>query len=195
MPQITVAQITFERLQRHAKPLIVTPDSVVSRALNALEGHSSSESDHRPADPKHEFNSEAIDPNQLPDLKHAKVLEASIGDELVKPANWNSLLRELLVRAMKRFGDFGHVQQLCSINMVQGIKDDEGYKYLAEIEISFQGVPANAAANAAVTLAPALGVKLHVAFQWRRKEQAHRPGQRARLQLPSSSVGGLASVS
>lgn len=209
MPQIPVEQATFERLQSHAKPLVDTPDSVVNRALDALEGLAL-EPDDCPADTKREFadavmypgrlpdlkhpsaaadgSSEVwvVDPNRLPDLKHTKVLAASIGERPVTPANWNSLLRALLVKAMEHFGHLDQVQRLCAIHLVSGFKDDEGYKYLAEIRISYQGVSAKVAANAVVALAQALGLSLQVDFQWRRKEQAYWPGQRARLQLPSS---------
>ena len=184
MAQITVEQPTFERLQSHAKPFVDTPDTVVNRALDALEELAS-----KPVDPlgaEHEFAGGVVDPNQLPDLKYTKVLAASIDEKPVTPANWNSLLRKLLIRAMEHFGSFDNVQRLCAVNMVQGVKDDEGYKYLPEIQVSCQGVPANAAANAAVALAQALGASFRVDFQWRRKEQASRPGQSARLQVPRS---------
>ena len=208
MPQVTVEQTTFERLQSHAKPFVDTPDSVVNRALDALE-ELALEPSGRPADTKRKFSTAVagpgrlpdlkhpsssggslevwvVDPNRLPDLKHTKVLAASIGERPVTPANWNSLLRALLVKAMEHFGNLGHVQRLCGIHLVSGVKDNEGYKYLAEIRISYQGVSANVAANAVVALAQALGAPLQVDFQWRRKEQAYRPGQSARLQLPSS---------
>ena len=184
MPQITVEQVTFERLQSCAKPLVDTPDSVVNRALDALEGLAL-KPDDRPAGTQREFVGAGVDPNQLPDLKHTKVLAASVDETPVRPANWNSLLRELLVRAIEHFESFDEVQQLCAINMVPVVKDDEGYKYLPEAQISYQGVPANVAATAVVALAQALGASLQVDFQWRRKDQAFRPGESARLQVPS----------
>ena len=37
MPEITVTESTFERLQHHAKPFVDTPDMVISRALDVLD--------------------------------------------------------------------------------------------------------------------------------------------------------------
>ena len=42
MENIEINQATFERLQRHAKPFVDTPDIIINRALDALglsEGH------------------------------------------------------------------------------------------------------------------------------------------------------------
>ena len=74
----------------------------------------------RPADTKREFAGQVVDPNRLPDLKHTKVLAAFMDEKPVTPANWNSLLRKLLVRAMEHFGNLGQVQRLCAIRMVLG---------------------------------------------------------------------------
>jgi hypothetical protein len=40
MPVIRVTDATWERMKRHAKPLEDTPDDIVRRALDALEGKS-----------------------------------------------------------------------------------------------------------------------------------------------------------
>ncbi len=37
MPDISLSQAAFERLQRHAKPFVDTPETVILRALDALE--------------------------------------------------------------------------------------------------------------------------------------------------------------
>lgn len=39
MTDITIEHTTFERLQRHAQPLVDSSDAVINRALDALEGH------------------------------------------------------------------------------------------------------------------------------------------------------------
>ena len=49
MPEIMIEQSTFERLQRHATPLVDNTDTIINRALDALEqrkGHTAQEEDY-----------------------------------------------------------------------------------------------------------------------------------------------------
>ncbi len=189
MPEVMIQDSTFERLQRHAKPLVDTIDSVVNRALDALEevagepapgGRRAAEAERR------------IDLRMLPRLTHTKVLDASIGGQAVAKPNWNLLLDDMLRRAMKRVGTFEKLQQLCPVNMVKGRKEDEGFSYLPEIDFSVQGQDSNGACRAVVMAAQGLGIALDIGFMWRHKEGAAHPGERARLQvLGATSQGGL----
>jgi hypothetical protein len=183
MPQITVDVTTYKRLQRHAKPFVDTPDSVINLALDALDQLSG-----RPAasnGPSIE-SERRIDPRLLPSLTHTKVLDASIDGELIAKANWNLLLDEILRRAMKRLGRFEDLRKLCPVNIVKGRKGDEGYSYLADIDVSVQGQDANAACRTVVTAAQGLGIELDIGFMWRPKEGAAHPGERARIKIEGS---------
>lgn len=180
MPDVPLQDATFERLQRHAQPLVDTTDSVINRALDALEALSADAS--LPAN--EDTGERQIDPKNLPNLTHTKLLAAKIdGHELAKP-NWNLLLDTMLIRAGKTLGDFDKLKQLCPINMVKGKKDTEGYGHLEEIDISVQGLDANGACRAAVMLAQGLGISLELGFMWRLKDAAAYPGERAHLHVP-----------
>ncbi len=182
MPEITIDQTTFERLQNHAKPFVDTPDMVVRRALDALEQR---EDEKHANQRKFQAVSEReIDPRRLPNLAHTKVLDASIGGEPIDRPNWNLLVERMLVKAMGRLHDFDELNKLCSVNMILGRKDDEGYRHLPQIGISFQGLPAREACNALVVIAQSLGVALDIGFIWRSKEGAAYPGEKARLKVP-----------
>ena len=190
MPDILIEQSTFERLQRHARPLVDTTDMVVNRALDALENHqglASPREDSSTAERK-------IDPRKLPNLTHTKILDASLGGDRVAKPNWKSLLDRVVVRAMKQVADFDEVRKLCPVNMVQGCKEDEGYSHLAEINVSVQGMSANDACRALVIAAQSLGLELEIVFLWRNKEGATYPGERARLHVPVTSSSLVARV-
>lgn len=180
MPDVSLQDPTFERLQRHAKPLVDTIDSVINRALDALE-QSASPAAVTPIDGN--AQERRIDPRQLPRLTHTKVLDASIAGTLITRPNWNLLLDEMLRLAMKHVGTFDKLQKLCPVNMVSGRKEDEGYDYLSDIDISVQGQDSNGACRAVVTAAQALGIALEIGFMWRHKEGAAFPGERARIQI------------
>lgn len=185
MPDISVSQVAFERLQRHAKPFVDTPESVILRALDALEQHA----EHPPAQSTDESDERQIDARALPSLTHTKLLDAAIdGERLAKP-NWNSLLDEMLRRAMQRVGSFDELRRICPVNMVNGRKEGEGYGHLSEIDISVQGQDANGACRAILMAAQALGVSLDIGFMWRLKESAAYPGERGRIRVSGSSKG------
>ena len=179
MTDITIEQSTFERLQRHARPLVDSTDTVINRALDAVE---QLEGGAGPNEAPHHLESERrIDPRQLPGLKHTKVLDASIaGGQIAKP-NWNLLLREILTLAMTELSDLEQVRRICPVNMVQARKEDDGYSYLPAIDISVQAQDANSACQTVVTAAQGLGVALEIGFMWRLKDDAAFPGRRARL--------------
>lgn len=181
MPQIQIQAETFERLQRHAKPLLDTTDSVINRALQALEESADSTVPKR--DSYSNRGGRVIDPRNLPNLTHTKVLAASIsGDPIAKP-KWNPLVDEMLRRALKHLGSFQSVVKFFPINMVQGRKEDDGYVHLHDIDVSVQRVDANGAGRALVTAAQSLGICLDIDFMWRQRDDALHPGERARLKV------------
>jgi hypothetical protein len=187
MPEVTIQGATFERLQRHAKPLVDTIDTVMSRALDALERVAS---DSPSGGGRGTDAERRIDPRVLPNLTHTKVLDASIEGQPVAKANWNLLLDEMLRRGMRRVGTFEKLRQLCPVNMVKGRKDDEGFSYLTDIDVSVQGQDANGACRAVVMAAQGLGIPVDIGFMWRYKQEAAYPGERARLQILGSNAAG-----
>ena len=71
MPDIVIEQSTFERLQRHARPLVDTTDMVVNRQPSPGRAGES----RRPYVTRKGFTAERnIDPRKLPNLTHTKVL-------------------------------------------------------------------------------------------------------------------------
>ena len=184
MPDIPIEQSTFERLQQHARPLVDTTDTVVNRALDALE--------HRVGHPVPGDGPSVavrqIDPRNLPNLTHTKVLDASLDGKLVVKPKWNLLLDRVLIRAMKQLANLDELRKHCPANMVQGRKEDEGYRYLAGIDVSVQGLAANDASRALVAAAQSLRIELEITFMWRPKEDAAYPGEKARLTLPGAPL-------
>ena len=177
MPEIAVEQSTFERLQQHARPLVDTPDSVIVRALDALDQLGSPQ--------ERSMEAMTFGPSgPVPDVKHTRMLAASIDGRSVR-SNWNNVLRHMLIRAKEHYGDFEQLRRRCAVNIVPQAKDDDGYVHLPQAGLSYQGVNANVAANAMVALAKDIGVSLDVDFEWRDKEQAANPGRRARIQIPA----------
>lgn len=189
MPDISLSQTAFERLQRHAKPFVDTPESVILRALDALEQYTAAPMPENDANGSPERQ---IDARDLPRLTHTKLIDATIdGNRLAKP-NWNSLLDEMLRQVMKRVDSFDELHRICPVNMIEGRKEDEGYGYLPDIDVSVQGQDSNGACRAVVTAAQTLGMNLDIGFMWRLKESAAYPGERGRIRVSGSGKGSKA---
>ena len=183
MPDISLSQATYERLQRHAKPFVDTPEAVIQRALDALEQRST---ESMPEDISDGSLERQIDARDLPRLTHTKLIDATIDEDRLAKPNWNSLLDEVLRQAMKRVSSFDELHRICPVNMIEGRKEDEGYGYLPDIDVSVQGQDANGACRAVVTAAQALGINLDIGFMWRLKESAAYPGERGRIRVGGS---------
>lgn len=178
MPDISIQNETFERLQKHAKPLLDTSDSVVNRALDALEGRGKAipESDSK-------IHRRQVDARNLPDLRHTKVLAAKInGQEVVRP-NWNRLLERAIFCAKEQLSGIDEIQKICQINLVQGRKEDEGFRFISDLDVSIQGLSANGACSALVDLVSRLGFQFELTFRWRSKKGAASPGELAFLSI------------
>jgi hypothetical protein len=181
VPGIAIDQSTFERLQRHAKPFVDTPDTVVNRALDALERRKGPAS----AQASTSSGQRRIDPQDLPNLRHTKILQASLDGNRVTKPNWNMLLERVLNRATIGGADRDELSELCPVNMVQGRKEDEGYRYLEELDVSIQGMSANDACRALVVAAQSIAIQVEIVVMWRAKEGAAFPGEKARLHIAS----------
>ena len=157
---------------------------MINLALDALERANLSPADRTPeqttATPDDSISFDANAP--LPDLKHTKVLHAMVGGRPVKP-NWNNVARHMLRLAVDEGHSVDEIRRLCAVNLVAGEKEDEGYHYLAEMHMSYQGLNANTAAAAVVALAKGVGVALELEWIWRQKDEAPHPGRRAQLRL------------
>ncbi|MGH7587502.1 MAG: T4SS efffector SepA family protein [Gemmatimonadota bacterium] len=101
---------------------------------------------------------------------------------------WNGLLDYLHVLGHSTMGSFEALRRASGANLREGKYEESGFKYLPQADLSIQGVDANLAWDHSLRLARALQVPIEVTLQWRMKEGAARPGQRAALKwAPMSS--------
>ncbi|MDA8008597.1 MAG: hypothetical protein MPK62_12450 [Alphaproteobacteria bacterium] len=213
MREISIDESTFKRLQRHARPLDDTPDTVINRALDALEkGKRGLTTDRsEPGDEKKRDlrglgfqrhtrfpagSEEAespirgeihIDPRNPPDLRHAKVLDAYIDGADIPNPRWKLLVERVIIIAMKRLGDFDEVQRICPANMVRGQKSRDGYTHLPEVDVSVQGQDAKRSFQSVVETAAGLNISLEIGIVWLNKEGAAHPGERGRMTMNATS--------
>ena len=184
MHSLSISTTTFKRLERHAKAFVDTPDTVINRALAALDRLAGVPA---PNNGYSTASERRIDPQQLPDLTHAKILDATVAGTAVPRPNWNLLLKKMVRLAIKRVGTLDELCRLCPINAVSGQKEDEGYSYLPDIDVSVQGQASNAACQAVVAIAQSFDIALDIGFLWRNKQGAAYPGERGRIRIPGAN--------
>jgi hypothetical protein len=187
MPQIEISDSTLALLKRHAEPLVDTPDTVIAKFGRAFEairsGHNGAGAPAPVQPPADAFaKAYAYNPSRPPDLTHTKILSAKLdGTTVATRVNWNGLLKQMIQTARTRAKNQDDLRRFISVNFVVGRKEDDGYEYLPDADLSVQGQDTNAAWKGIVHLSRELDMPVEVVFQWRHKPKATFPGKLGRL--------------
>lgn len=181
MPTIEITDHDFARLQKVAVPFIDTPATALTKVIDAFE-RSTASTDPAEAPIQTASNLTVYHHDNLPPLTHTKLLEARFGGVQPDRAAWDALVRLALVEVRSKADTFQDLRKMAAANVVEGRKDDEGYKFLPEHGFSYQGVSAEDAVKIVFRCAKGLKVDFSAEFEWRSKEDAYRPGERARLE-------------
>ena len=173
MPNIEISEETLHRLKSLAEPLVDTTDTIINKALNALEKQSGNLSvDHE----------RQVDLERMPSMLHTKVLDASIAGVPASKLRWNHILRDILRLAAERNEDLVYLRNLAQpLNMVGNQRTGQNYVYLPELGVSLQEGDANRTCQAIISASKSLGLALDIGFEWRDKDGAEHPGQRGRI--------------
>ena len=181
--QIQISSAIFARLQKLAIPLVDSNDSVIARLIDYYERGEA-------LDSSNSSNVNSYSPQRVkvfdcafpPSLKHTKVLSAKLnGVDLGKDSNWNGLLYKAVHLANSMSKSPEELRRVIIINFVPYKKEDEGYRFLPETNLSVQGQDSNNAWKGIFHIAKQLGVPVDVEFVWRNKEDAEFPGATGRF--------------
>jgi hypothetical protein len=168
-----IGDATFERLKAHAEPLVDTLDSVINRALDALEEKSGTDPLGLAPNRVRQF-----DPAVPPNLAHTTVKSIELCGRILKPNEtyWNTLLIATLREAKSRGTGPDELGELVLGNCLVGRKEDEGYRFYKDLGLSIQGQDSNAAWRATYHIANKLCLPLKVAFAWQDNSKSAFPG-------------------
>lgn len=185
MPTIEITDYDFARLQKVAVPFIDTPATVFTKVMDAFERANTAAA--APASvPVATANLPVYHHDNLPPLTHTKLLEAAFDGKQPEKVAWDALVRLALIETKEQAGSIQGLRKIAAANIVEGRKDDEGYKFLPEHGFSYQGVSAEDAVKIVFRCAKGLKVNFSAEFEWRSKDDAYRPGERARLEYRAS---------
>lgn len=171
-PSIEIPDELFARLQKHAVPLVDTPLSVITRALDALEA-----GDEMPQPPQ-SAGPRSFNPSAAPNLSHTTPTRALVGEATLpkSQAYWNPIMFAVIAEAANRGTTTDDLLDLLTIPAVKGEKEGSGYKYIAEAGLSVQGQDANSAWKQTYRIASSVGVHVQVVFVWQENPKAAMPG-------------------
>ena len=181
MPTIEISDTDFKRLQKIAVPLVDTTATAFSRLLDYYEGDSGAPPDAAPPTPQ--GPALIFGAKNVPPMVHTKLLDGRFDGRAPEKVNWDGLVRMALVSTIDSCGSAKELHRLSGANVVSGTKVTDGYKHVPSHDFSYQGVSAEGAVDIVVRCAKALGRGAHVEFEWRNKDGAHRPGERAVLSV------------
>jgi hypothetical protein len=180
---LQISSTTVARLEKHAKPFVDTVDSVINRILDHYENSSGQTSTNDDDDVSAIGSIGNFDPASPPDLTHTKLLSIEFDKKGFPRSSttWNALLNDAISLAKRNAKSDDHLKRLILVNYVKGRKEDEGYRYLANADLSVQGQDANAAWKATYHIASQLQTTFEVVFTWRNKDGATHPGSTGRF--------------
>lgn len=171
---------TIARLAKHAKPFVDTLDTAINRILDVYEEVTGAETAPAAAG---ELEPKDFNPATPPVLTHSKVLSITFNGTQFSPENttWNALLFEAIRVARKKIKSDDELREAITVNFVFGKKEEDGYRYLKDIDLSVQGQDSNGAWKGTFNIARMLGLTFDVVFAWREKEGSANPGIRGRF--------------
>jgi hypothetical protein len=169
-PQINLETSTIARMKEHAVPLEDTHDSVVNRALDALDALTAPKPD---ASGIRAYNPASPPPLAFTTVKSVKFKGIMLA---ASDAWWNPFMF-MLIREARKTKSVDEVSSLLFINHAKGEKANNGYKFLKDAGLSVQGQDANNAWKQCYELLKALQLPAEVKFTWQDNPKAAHPNE------------------
>lgn len=177
---LQISEALYRRLQKHAVPFIDTPLSVIEKWADHFEHAQNGKTASIAELPTIEYGAKKLDPLHPPDLSHTRA-RGTLG--ATRFSNWNDLVRIAHIASFKQAGSFEELRNVTHAHLVKGESSERGYKFVAEIGISIQGVDANRGWQHALRLAKYLKQPLRAAIEWRQNPRAAHPGSTGVLEF------------
>lgn len=184
MPNVDISENTVVRLQKFAKPLVDTFDTVIQRLLDAYEENDVFDiPGTKPAGPgqpiKDDGATKLFNWRNPPVLAHTTVYQVTLNGETFSKGDtyWNTIMYAVIRAAHKHGKTAEQLNQLLFVNHAIGMKTDNGYKFMNDIGLSIQGQNSDNAFRQAFELAAHMKFTLEVFFRWQNKPEAAFPNE------------------
>ncbi len=169
-PTVSISDALYARLQAHAVAFVDTPETVIDRAIDALEARGAP-SQNTVSGPR-EFNSASP-----PNLAFTTLRKITLSSVTFKKAEtyWNPLMFACVKEAAKKGLSPVQIGELMVVPFAIGEKDDNGYVFVKEAGISVQGQASNGAWKQIQHIAAELKLPVTVEFTWQNNDKAAMP--------------------
>jgi hypothetical protein len=176
MPVVRIPEPIYKRLQAIAVPLEDTIVTVIDRLLSEYEAGQPSQQITESE------NYRVLDPDDPANLRYTRLIRAVINDSEIRQPNWSKIIDAAHILGFHKGLSPEDLIKLTLSNVVKGEKNNTGFHYLPEVNISVQGVDANYAWRNTLHLAKNLKVPVEVYFEWLPdEEKAAYPGEKGKL--------------
>ena len=176
MQTISVSDPLFARLQKHAIPFLDTPETVITRAVDALEA--GREPSAVEGDGRRDFN-----PAAPPNLAFTTPTKIVLEGKVLEKSNtyWNNLMVACIRKAAEDGVIPSELSALMVIPHAIGRKEGGGYFFIEDAGVSVQGQSANGAWKQVYRIVSAKKYSLDVEFFWQNEEKASMPNAKGRF--------------
>jgi hypothetical protein len=178
-PNDAIPPSVFARLQKHAVPLVDDLESVLTRILDFYEANA----EPNEADVVTNGEIKTFSADSPPSLTHTKILTAQFNQvKFSRPdLTWNAILHEAIRIAATKTKKHEDLVHLIRVNFIFGKKENDGYRYLPDIDLSVQGQDSNGAWKGSFYIANRFNIPFDIVFAWRNKEDSAHPGTTGRF--------------
>ena len=165
----------FERIQRHAVPLVDSLEDVIHRVFDHYEGVGTVVDANGSKEQK--AGEKIFLASAVPNLAHATLKTMSVdGIPLLKGVSWNHLMERAIAASAKAGKSPQDILAMMEVPSQVGKSDHYSYTHIPEANISVQGQNSNRAWRQAVRLANTVGFKLEASWAWPNDDKAIMPG-------------------
>ncbi len=183
---VEIDSSTYERLVWHARPFVDSPNSVIKRALDALDkAEGNALPQDSPAAAKKSGQSpvaspraaKPVDPDRPGKLAFTTIRSVTIEGESVAEPSWTKLVESLLVRGLAHVhGSLVDLNALVGMELTEGDTPNKKTRKIPGSDINYRtGLGANNSLRTIARVARGLGVPVDIRIEWEDTPGAARP--------------------
>jgi hypothetical protein len=171
---------TVAILQQYAVPLTDSADTAIRKMHEIIQREKPQPEAPRTHPPLGSVTGMVFSIDQPPDLRHTSIRQTRINGK-PGPSRWNGVYHHLIRQIPKDILRSDKVSEYISGAFVRGRREDMGYHYLQDIDLSLQGRDTNNMWRFITHLAGKLNMVVEIEFFWQDKAGAAYPGVRAHM--------------
>ena len=182
MQTIEIQKSTYKRLVSHIEDFSETEDSVINKALNALEKQKKKKTSIKKTQnistTQLQFN-----PNKIPNTFHSKLVNMKIDGVKTHAQNWVDLLNAFVKIAIDQGLSSHELKRRYTINLVKNPQNQSSYRFAPEFGAWIQRLSSVHIVEKVQNMAKDFNIEVEIEVKWFEKSKAQFPGCNARIKI------------